>query len=107
MTPAKVVKAAEQFILRYFETTKHIKLTRHQDGEKRFDFRNQDSSLFAQVKGNSKQKLSEGSPHYFTNVEYLMAKNCQAKNLEYEILSVLGIGTSNRLHYVIPANLFS
>lgn len=101
-----VGKQAEAFISEYFEKKRNTKLVKHQRGDRGFDFRDNDSKLFVEVKGSVANKLSDVLFCYFTNAEYEKAKESRATKKSYEIHLVLGIGTNNRRHYKIPAKVF-
>jgi len=101
-----IAREAENYIRQYFKTEKNIKLVKPDKGEIGFDFRNEDSEIFIEVKGSSKSKLSNVMFSMFTNAEYEKAKECIRKKLIYEVHIVLGMGTSSMKHYCIPAKTF-
>ena len=97
---------AEEYIKKYFKEKRHIELVKRKKGERGFDFRDDESKIFVEVKGTAKKKLSDVLFRYFTNAEYEKAKECLRNNKEYEIHLVVGIGTESEKHYCIPAKVF-
>ena len=97
---------AEQYIKRYFKEKRQIELIKPGKGERGFDFRDDKSTIFVEVKGTKKKRLSDVLFRYFTNAEYEKAKECLRNNKQYEIHLVLGIGTQSVGHYCIPAKVF-
>ena len=101
-----LAEEAEQRIKEYFEKKRHIRLVKRKKGERGFDFRDEKSNIFIEVKGTAAKKLSDVLFRYFTNAEYEKAKECLRNNKAYEIHSVLGIGAQSVEHYCIPARVF-
>ena len=101
-----IAEEAEKYIKQYFEEKRRIKLVEAKRGERGFDFRDDKSNTFIEVKGTAAKKLSDVLFRYFTNAEYEKAKECLHNNKQYEIHLVLGIGTQSMEHYCIPARVF-
>ena len=101
-----IAEEAEKYIKQYFEEKRRIKLVEAKRGERGFDFRDDKSNIFIEVKGTAAKKLSDVLFRYFTNAEYEKAKECLHNNKQYEIHLVLGIGTQSMEHYCIPARVF-
>ena len=101
-----IAKEAEEYIKQYFKEKRHIKLVESKRGERGFDFRDDRSNIFIEVKGTAAKRLSEVLFRYFTNAEYEKAKECLHNNKQYEIHLVLGIGTQSMEHYRIPGRVF-
>jgi len=101
-----IAREAENYIKQYFKNKERIELVKPYKGEIGFDFRNEDSEIFIEVKGSSKSKLSDVMFSMFTNAEYEKAKECIRKKLIYEVHIVLGVGTKSIKHYCIPAKTF-
>ncbi len=99
-------KEAEKYIKQYFKEKRHIELVKPERRERGFDFRDDNSTIFIEVKGTAAKKLSKVLFRYFTNAEYEKAKECLRNNKKYEIHLVLGIGTQSVEHYCIPAKVF-
>ena len=101
-------KKAEKYIKRYFEKWRNIELIKPKKGETGFDFRNDKSTVFIEVKGTSKKKLSDLPFRYFTNAQYEKAEKCLRNKKRYEIHLVCGVGTpSKKDHYCIPAEVLT
>lgn len=99
-------KMAEEYIKNYFKEKRHIELVKHEKKERGFDFRNNESTLFVEVKGTAVKRLTDVLFRYFTNTQYEKAKECLRENKQYEIHLVIGIGTKSPEHYCIPAKVF-
>jgi len=50
---------AEEYIKKYFKEKRHIELVKRKKGERGFDFRDNESKIFVEVKGTAKKKLSD------------------------------------------------
>lgn len=99
----KIAKQAEEYIKRYFQDIRKIKLE-VSEGEFGFDFRDESSKLFVEVKGSEKSfNCFPGC--YFTKLEYEKAKSCQREGTEYEIHLVVGIGSESPEHHKAPGKL--
>ena len=101
-----VAKIAEEFITKYFKETRGVDLVKPKRGEREFDFRDKDSSLFIEVKGSSVTRLGDVMFLMFTNAEYEKAEECLRQSKTYEVRLVTGVGTGSTKHYVIPAKVF-
>ena len=100
-----IAKEAEEYIKRYFKEKREIELVKCKRGDRGFDFRDDKSNTFIEVKGTAAKRLSDVLFRYFTNAEYEKAKKCLHNNKQYEIHLVLGIGTKSPEHYCIPAKV--
>ncbi len=97
---------SEDYIKKYFEEKRHIKLVKSRRGERGFDFRDDESTIFVEVKGTEARRLSHVLFRYFTNAQYEKAKECLRNNKKYEIHLVLGVGSKSVKHYCIPTRVF-
>jgi len=96
----KIAKQAEEYIKCYFRDIREIELVRRAGrGECGFDFRDDSSGLFVEVKGSEKS-FSRFPGCYFTKLEYEKARSCQREGTEYEIHLVVGIGSESPEHYM-------
>ncbi|MEM3091526.1 MAG: DUF3883 domain-containing protein [Candidatus Pacearchaeota archaeon] len=96
-------KAAEEFVKEYYRK-QNVRLVKTK-GELGYDFKNEDSTLFIEVKGATTKDLTRVLFRYFTNTEYEKARLCKKQNLEYRIHLVIGIGTDEIKHYIIPGKV--
>jgi len=101
-----IAREAENYIKDFFKKYKGIELPRPIKGEIGFDFRNENSEIFIEVKRSSKSKISDVMFRMFTNAEYEKAKECIRNKLIYEVHIVLEVGTKSIKHYCIPAKTF-
>jgi hypothetical protein len=93
---------AEDYVRRYFNEVCNIELLPVKRPEKGFDFRNADSTLFVEVKGTTATNLSKAMFRYFTNAEYEAAKRSALDGTSYEIHLIIGIGSLEPQHFIIP-----
>ena len=98
-------KKAEEYVKNYFKTTYGIDLIKSKGSDRGFDFRDQKSKIYIEVKGTEEKKLSGIPFRYFTNTQYEKAKECIRNKKKYEIHLIIGIGTNNIEHYCIPATV--
>lgn len=101
-----VAKRAEEFVKKYFKENRGIDLVKPNRGERGFDFRDKDSTIFIEVKGSSATRLAEVMFLMFTNSEYEKAKDCLRQGKSYEVHLVTGIGTDSIKHCIIPGKVF-
>lgn len=98
MSSAEVAKQAEKYVESYFRDIRKTKLVKKDKGEDGFDFKEESSKFFVEVKGSGKSfKHLQG--WYFTKGEYKKAQSCQ-RETEYEIHLVVGIGSESPEHYM-------
>lgn len=97
-------KQAEEYVKHYFKKELDIDLVKAGRGELGFDFRDESSKLFVEVKGSTKD-LKGILFRYFTNTEYEKARSCRREGTKYEIHLVAGIGSELPEHYVIPGEV--
>jgi len=95
-------KQAEDYVVRYFREKRGIQLLPVKRPEIGFDFRNAESTLFVEVKGTAATELRKALFRYFTNAEYEAAKRCSGNGTSYEIHLVVGVGTAEPQHFLIP-----
>jgi hypothetical protein len=98
-------KMAEEYVEKYFRIKRRISLLRKKKGERGFDFRDNGSTIFVEVKGTAAKKLDEISFRYFTNSEYEKAKECLSLKKSFEVHLVTGLGSDLVRHYCIPAKV--
>jgi hypothetical protein len=89
-------KQAEEYIKSYFKEIRHIDIDNHGRG---FDFRDESSRLFIEVKG-SKKAFGSLQGWYFTKDQHKKAMFCQKEKTKYEIHIVVGIGSESPEHYM-------
>jgi hypothetical protein len=99
-----IAKQAEEYVRRYFEEQRGIKLVRAGKKDLGYDFRDTLGKLFVEVKG-SKNQFEELAFRYFTNTEYEKARICRRNGTGYEVHLVIGIGGDSCTHYVFPGEL--
>ncbi len=95
-------KKAEDYVCHYFREKRGIKLLPVKRPETGFDFRNADSTLFVEVKGTSAIDLRKAPFRYFINAEYEAAKRSSRDGTSYEIHLIVGVGTAEPQHFLIP-----
>ncbi len=92
---------AEEYVKDYFKEKQHIKLVKRSNRELGFDFRDESSELFVEVKGSEKSfKRFPGC--YFTNSEYEKARSCRKEKKKYQIHLIVGIGSESPEHHIEP-----
>ncbi|MHA1228211.1 MAG: protein NO VEIN domain-containing protein [Candidatus Hodarchaeales archaeon] len=101
-----VAKKAEELVKEYFKEIRGVDMVKPKRGERGFDFRNKDSTIFIEVKGSSARRLTEIMFLMFTNSEYERAKDCLRQSKTYEVHLVTGVGTGSIKHYLIPGEVF-
>jgi hypothetical protein len=99
---------AEEFVRNHFEMERHIRLirSRPKQGDVGYDFRNEESTLFVEVKGSKAKRWSDVLFSSFTNAQYEKAKECKRSKKCYEVHIVIGIGTNNVEHFKVPIKVF-
>jgi len=102
MPKSTTASIAEDFVHSYFKRYKRVELIRVPKGELGYDFRDSESKLFVEVKGTTAKDLAKVLFRYFTNTEYEKARLCRKNKQRYEIHLIVGIGTAQPEHYVIP-----
>jgi hypothetical protein len=102
MPKVPTAKIAEDYVHAYFKKHKQTDLLRVPTDELGYDFRDSDSKLFVEVKGTTAKDLAKVLFRYFTNAEYEKARSCRKKKQRYEIHLIVGIGTAEPEHFVIP-----
>lgn len=98
-------KQAEDFVQKYYRQVKGVELIKVPKGERGYDFRDENSNLFVEVKGATKSGLNKISFRYFTNDQLEKAKACRKSKKKYIIHLVTGIGTNSIEHYSIPGQI--
>lgn len=101
-----VLKRAEGIVKKYFKESRGFDVIKPNRGERGFDFRDKNSTVFIEVKGSSATRLSGVMLLMFTNAEYEKAKDCLRQGKSYEVHLVTGVGTDSTNHYVIPGKVF-
>lgn len=101
-----IARRAEEFVKKHFRKTRKVDLVKPNRGEKGFDFRNKDSTVFIEVKGSSTIRLADVIFLMFTNAEYKRTKGCLRHGKIYEVHLPTSIGTHWNRHYVIPGKVF-
>lgn len=99
-------KRAEEFVRKYFKETRSVDLVKPSGGERAFDFRDKDATIFIEVKGSNTTRLSDVMFLMFTNAEYEKTKDCLGQGKIYEVHLVIGVGTDSIKHYAIPGKVF-
>lgn len=99
-------KGAEEVVEKYFKENRGFNLIKPNRGERGFDFRDRNSTIFIEVKGSGTARLSDIMFLTFTNSEYEKAKDCLRGGKTYEVHLVTGVGTETTKHYVIPGKVF-
>jgi hypothetical protein len=100
--------SAEEYVKNHFETERHIHLIRSKpkQGDVGYDFRNEESTLFVEVKGSKAKRWSDVLFSSFTNAQFEKAKECKRSKKGYEVHIVIGIDTENVEHFKIPLKVF-
>lgn len=105
--PNSTESKAKEIVKRYYAKQGiHLHPVSNTDGERGFDFRNDDSTLFVEVKGSTAREITSVLFRYFTNGEYEKAKQCIRQKKRYAIHLVIGIGSEKVQHFRIPAKDF-
>lgn len=98
-------KQAEEYVKDYFKEKRHIKLVKRSNRERGFDFRDESSNLFVEVKGSEKA-FNDLQGWYFTNLEFEKARSCRREKKKYEIHFVVGIGSESPEHHMEFGKVF-
>jgi hypothetical protein len=94
---------AEKFVMQYFKDHKNVDLipAKPKRGEAGYDFRNQESTLFIEVKGSKHKHWSKVLFVSLTAAQYEKLKECHTKDLKFELHLVFGVGSDDPQHYII------
>jgi len=89
-------KQAEEYVKSYFKEIRLKNIDNHGIG---FDYCDNSSKIFVEVKG-SKKAFNHLQGWYLTEQQYNKVMSCQREKTKYEIHIVVGIGSESPEHYM-------